>query len=145
MEQGLRRVLAVFFSATLAGLFVGCGSGEDPRPATVPVQGKVTYQGQPVPKGTITFQSASGESAVGEIQPDGTYTLSTFKEKDGAIPGAHKVMIVANTGDPTKMPSSPGYVAPKELVPQKYASLDTSGLEATVSKDKKTPYDFELK
>jgi hypothetical protein len=143
MDKGLRRVLAVFYSATLAGLFVGC-SGEDPRPATVPVQGKVTYQGQPVPKGTITFQAASGEAAVGEIQPDGTYTLSTFKEKDGAIPGAHKVMIVANTGDPTKMPSTPGYVVPKDLIPQKYASLETSGLEITVSKDKPS-YDFELK
>jgi hypothetical protein len=144
MVNGLPRVLAICFSTTLAGLFVGCGSGEEPNPATVPVQGKVTYQGQPVPKGTITFQPAGGRPAVGEIQPDGTYHLSTFGEKDGAIPGAHKVMILANTGDPTKMPSSPGYVVPKDLVPKKYARTETSELEVTVSKDK-TSYDFDLK
>ena len=53
-------------------------------------------------------------------------------------------MIVANTGDPTKMPSSPGYVPPKDLVPKKFASVATSGLVAEVSKDK-TSYDFDLK
>jgi hypothetical protein len=144
MDSGLMRVLAICFSTTLAGLLVGCGSGEDPHPATVSVQGKVTYQGQPVPKGTITFQPAGGRPAVGEIKPDGTYRLSTFGEMDGAIPGAHKVMILANTGDPTKMPSSPGYVVPKDLVPRKYASPETSGLEVNVSKDKAS-YDFDLK
>jgi hypothetical protein len=141
MDKGPTHALAIFCSAIL----VGCGPGEDPRPETIPVQGKVTYQNQPVPKGTITFQPAGGQAAVGEIQPDGSYSLSTFGEKDGAVPGAHKVMIVANTGDPTKMPSSPGYVVPKDLVPKKYSSVLTSGLQADVSKDKTTPYDFDLK
>ena len=144
MDQGLRRVLAIFHSTALAGLVVGCGSGEDPHPPTVPVQGKVTYQGQPVTKGTITFQPPGGRPSVGEIQPDGTYSLSTYGQKDGAILGPHQVMIVANTGDPTKMPSSPGYVVPKDLVPQKYSSLETSGLEAVVTSEKKS-YDFDLK
>jgi hypothetical protein len=53
-------------------------------------------------------------------------------------------MILANTGDPTKMPSTPGYVVPKDLVPKKYARTETSELEVTVSKDK-TSYDFDLK
>ena len=143
MDNGPRHVLAICFSTILAGLLAGCGPGDDVHPATVPVQGKVTYQGQPVPKGTITFQPATGQAAVGEIQTDGTYSLSTFKQKDGAIPGAHKVTIVANTGDPTKMPSSPGYVVPKDLVPKKYSSVLTSGLEATVS-DGKRDFNFEL-
>jgi hypothetical protein len=143
MHSGLTRVLALCLSATLGGLVLGCGDGEDAHPATVPVQGKVTYKGEPVPKGTITFQPDGGRPAVGEIQPDGTYQLSTFGDKDGAIPGPHKVMIIANTGDPTKMPSSPGYVVPKDLVPKKYADLKTSGLEITVSKDK-TAYNFDL-
>jgi hypothetical protein len=98
-----------------------------------------------VTKGTVTFQPDNGRPATGEIQPDGTFSLSTFADKDGAIPGHHKVMIIANTADPTKMPgSSPGYVPPKDLVPKKYNNLGTSGLEATVSKDKAS-YHFELK
>ena len=79
------------------------------------------------------------------IQPDGTYTLSTFAEKDGAIPGHRKVMIIANDGDPTLMPgSSPGYKPPKDLIPKKYGDLATSGPEADVTRDKPT-IDFELK
>jgi hypothetical protein len=143
MHSGLTRFLALCLSATLACLIAGCAT-DDPHPATVPVQGKVTYEGKPVPKGTVTFQPEGGRPAVGEIQPDGTYRLGTFGDKDGAIPGIHKVMILANTGDPTKMPSSPGYVPPKDLIPKKYADLTTSKLEVTVSKDK-TAYDFDLK
>ena len=69
MGMGLAHVQAIFCSAAFAGLLAGCGPGEEPHPETVPVQGKVTYQGQPVPKGTVTFQPASGQPAVGEIQP----------------------------------------------------------------------------
>jgi len=142
MRSRPRRGLVL--SATLTVLIGSCGPGEV-HPPTLPVQGKVTYDGKPVPKGTITFQSDAGHAAVGEIQPDGSYRLGTFAKDDGAVLGHHKVMIVANTGDPTKMPgSSPGYVAPKDLVPKKYAQLETSGLEADVSKEK-TSWDFDLK
>jgi hypothetical protein len=142
MRTGPIRALAL--SALLTAPTCGCGSQSE-HPETVPVQGKVTYHGQPVPKGTITFQPDDGQTATGEIQPDGTYRLGTFAEKDGAVPGHHKVMIIANDADPTKMPgSSPGYKPPKDLVPKKYSQLETSGLEATVTKEK-TAYDFELK
>jgi hypothetical protein len=133
-----------FAAATLASMAFGCGSSEPPTPPTIPVRGKVTYQGQPVPKGTVTYQPASGRPASGEIQPDGTYQLSTFGSKDGAVAGTYKIIIIANSGDPSKMPSTPGYVPPKDLVPKKYSSLDTSGLEMIVSADR-TSYDLDLK
>ncbi len=143
MKSGPMRSLAL--AASLAGAACGCGGPKDIHPETVPVQGKVTYKGAPVPQGTITFQSDSGQPATGKIQPDGTYRLSSFAEGDGAVPGHHRVMIVANDADPTKIPgSSPGYKTPKDLVPAKYGKLDSSALDATVSKDK-TAYDFDLK
>jgi hypothetical protein len=143
MRIGLPRAAGT--AALLAGLTLGCGPKEEPHPETVPVQGKVTYQGKPVTQGTITFQPDTGQPASGEIQNDGSYQLTTFAPKDGAVPGHHKVMIIANTADPTKIPgSSPGYVPPVDLVPKKYNQLGSSGLEATVSKDKPA-YDFDLK
>jgi hypothetical protein len=134
-------------SAALAATFLvaawGCGSASE-FPETVPVEGKVTYKGAPVPKGTISFLSDGGHVAIGEIQPDGYYKLSSFGEGDGAVPGHAKVSIVANTGDPHMIPgSSPGYVKPKDLVPKKYNKPETSGLEATVTKDG-GPYNFDL-
>lgn len=142
MKFGPMRALTL--AASLAGSACGCGAKDD-HPATVPVQGKVTYKGAPVTLGTITFQSDAGQPATGTIQPDGSYRLSTFAEGDGAIPGHHRIMIVANDADPTKIPgSSPGYKTPKDLVPKKYGHVDSSTLETTVSKDK-TSYDFDLK
>jgi len=136
----LAGVLATLFLAVHSG----CGSKSE-FPATVPVSGKVTYKGQPVAKGTVTFQPEGGQPATGALQPDGTFTLSTFAERDGALPGHHKVMIIANDSDPTLMPgSSPGYKPPKDLVPKKYAKLDTSGLSADVAKGN-PPFEFDLK
>ncbi len=134
--------------AAAVGLLIGAISGcteSVERPKTFPVGGKVTYKGQPVPKGTVTFQPDEGHPAVGEIQSDGTYQLSTFAQGDGALPGHHKVFIIANTADPTKIPgSTPGWTPPKDLVPKKYNTAATSGLEATISQDQKT-IDFDLK
>jgi hypothetical protein len=126
------------------GLIVGCGESIE-FPETFPVSGKVTYKGEPVPKGTITFQPDEGQAAVGEIQSDGTYKLSTFGEGDGALPGHHRVFVIANTADPTKIPgSSPGWKPPKDLVPKKYNKLETSGLQANVEKSP-TEVNFDLK
>src|SRR5262249_7863155 len=75
VQPGLMRALTL--SAILSGLTGGCGPAES-HPETVPVQGKVTYKGQPVPRGTITFQPDAGQPATGEIQPDGSYRLGTY-------------------------------------------------------------------
>jgi hypothetical protein len=121
----------------LIGTISGCEEAIE-RPKTVPVAGKVTYKGAPVPKGTVTFQPDKGDPAVGEIQSDGAYRLSTYAQGDGAVPGHHRVFIIANTADPTKIPeSTPGWTPPKDLIPKKYNNLKTSGLEANVSEEKK--------
>ncbi|WP_435008364.1 hypothetical protein P12x_005592 [Tundrisphaera lichenicola] len=142
MQFGTMPALALVATLALSG--AGCGAKSE-FPDTLPVSGKVTYKGQPVTKGTVTFQPDQGQPATGAIQADGTYQLSTFAEKDGALPGHHKVMIIATDGDPNMMPgSSPGYKPPKDLVPKKYNSLTTSGLEAEVTADKPVQ-DFDLK
>jgi hypothetical protein len=41
----------------------------------------------------------AGKAAVGRIQPDGTYTLTTFEDADGAIVGEHWVTIVNHDED----------------------------------------------
>jgi hypothetical protein len=141
---GLRSVLsAAAMAALLVGPFSGCAEPFE-HPRTFPVSGKVTHKGQPVPKGTITFQPDQGQAAVGEIQPDGTYRLSTFSPGDGAVPGHYKIFVIANTADPTKIPgSTPGWTPPKDLIPPKYNKVETSGLEATVTENKKD-YNFDL-
>lgn len=135
------------FIPVLMITFAGCSGGS--RPPTIPVQGKITYKGQPVTQGMVTFQAvkpAEGypqRPATGTINPDGTYQLATFEAGDGVIPGEYKVAVVSKTGEDTL--DNPNAVA-KWLIPEKYGTADKSGLTATISPDDSPPkvIDFEL-
>jgi hypothetical protein len=143
MQTGRIRVFAAVIGLGIS-LGLGCQAKSD-HPETLPVSGKVSYHGKPLPRGTITFQSDGGHSATGQIGEGGQYKLSTFGEEDGAVPGHHRVLVIANDGDEHMMPgSSPGYKKPTDLVPKKYGKLETSGLEETVSKEKQA-YDIDIK
>ncbi len=62
------------------GLLTGCGPGHGMKLGRV--QGKVTYKGQPLTYGTVSFvpdasKGTEGPIATGIIKEDGTYILST--------------------------------------------------------------------
>jgi hypothetical protein len=89
-------------AAVLAAvLSSGCGSVSGPAPgfaakvkATVSVKGRVTYRGKPLTHGKITLEPTDGgREARGEIAPDGSFTLGTFAEGDGALIGVHSVSV----------------------------------------------------
>ena len=125
------RIAMMAFAVVLLVGFAGCGalSSAPPAPTTVPVTGKVTYQGRPLTKGTVMFEpEGAGKEGRGEIQPDGTYVLSTYKKDDGAVLGNHHVTVL--NAD--------------KMVPQKYAGRGTSKLEMEVSEGK-TDYSINLK
>jgi len=124
--------------AALTLLVTGCGDGRDPR---APVSGRVTYGDAPVPEGRILFYPADGRrQAIGAIGVDGRYSLTTFDSEDGAFLGKHTVVIDAvravNTGPASLREEVDAKLAfvPKieRLVPEKYADLKTSPLEAQV-------------
>lgn len=136
-----RLALACVFATLTSSILVGCGAS---GPAKGSVSGKVTYKGQPVPKGTVTFVAvdAKGRNATGAINPDGSFTLQTENPGDGAILGDYKVTISARDDvvlDYT--PTKP--VPPKMLAPAKYESPESSGLTATVKSGSNT-FNWEL-
>lgn len=143
-----------------AGLLLasGCG-GDDGIGTRYQVRGTVTYKGEPLSQGNITFQATSpdGRSAGGEVQ-DGAYTLTTKDDGDGALPGKYRVSIVAKDVDfseveatskkqggtlPSKKDIGKAFQKAKRLVPAKYESPGTSGLEAEV-KEQSNTIDFAL-
>lgn len=135
-----RLVQTAFVICLTVGLMPGCGSG---GPTMGRVSGKVTYKGAPVAKGTITFVSKNPENrnATGQIGGDGSYTLQTFKNDDGAIVGDYSVTIYARDEVILDyIPQKP--VPPKYLAPAKYETAD-SGLTATVKKGSNT-INFDL-
>ncbi|WZO98418.1 hypothetical protein EP7_005479 [Isosphaeraceae bacterium EP7] len=109
-------------SALFALLASGCGGGAGEGAhvaATLPVRGKVTYKGKPLAGGAIRFEPEdSGREAHGEIGPDGTFVLTTFRAGDGAVSGLHRVAVTA-----------PG----RGRLPSKYRSPGSSGVSIEVS------------
>lgn len=126
----------------LAGL-AGCSD----RYSVSPVEGKVTYNGVPLTFGRVAFQPEVGPRAVGPIQPDGTFRLSTYGDCDGAILGKHRVSIVCaehqNPEAAKKERDAEGMYSPS-LIPEKYTFPETSGFEVEVE-ERNEPFEFHLK
>lgn len=124
---------------------IGCES--DPVGRTVPVQGGVTVDGQPLKTGSVAFwpDAEKGNQfpleAAGQIAEDGTYKVLT-RGKPGAPPGAYRVTVTA------QVPSDPKdeYSKPKHLVPAAYRTKETTPLRLEVV-DNPAPgaYDLSVK
>ena len=109
---------------------------------TAPVHGVVRLDGRPLDAGMVFFRPDKGRMAVGKIQQDGTYILSTYEKNgnDGAIVGHHKVTVVP--------PLAEGeFDAPPAMtrsIPEKYQSEGTSLLAYEVKTGTENVIDIEL-
>jgi hypothetical protein len=120
--------------AALAALLLAPACGPA-RPELAPVWGKVTYKGEPVTKGTVSFKPVdpAGSPASGTIDADGSYSLQSNEPGDGALPGEYKVAVSTVTTDQILDYIPKKRVAkPKSPVPEKYANPETSGITRTV-------------
>ncbi|MFO1065158.1 MAG: hypothetical protein U0892_14940 [Pirellulales bacterium] len=134
----------------------GCGGVPEGQVETAKVTVTVTYKGQPVEGATVTFvpNNQPNPPSNGKSDAQGKAVLATYAPADGAILGAHKVMIakmeaatttVVSQDDPAYDPNAPAAPAPKSLLPKKYNNFNTSGLTAEVTKGKENTFTFELK
>lgn len=130
----------------MIGLAMALGCSNAPEMA--PVEGKVTYNGEPLKFGTVLFQNTTGgQPASGLIQQDGSFKLTTPKAGDGAKPGQYNVSVYCyESQDPAKQASFAGgdQSMGKLLVPKKYIMANTSGLTAEVKAEANEPIVFEL-
>jgi hypothetical protein len=124
-------------------LLSGCGQG---GPKTYSVEGTVTYQGEPLPLGTVMFVPESGPpSKPAAIDANGHYRLET-------VAGKHRVQVVAmpeRKGGRPDMNVEGGvdYTDVEEvesLIPAKYGRFDTSGVTVTVEAAKTNTIPIDL-
>ena len=132
------------FIAVAAGLLPGCGKS---GPKTVPVSGKVAYGGKPVSIGNVVFQPQEipqgqpQRPAMGKLEKDGSYRLSTFSKNDGLIPGKYRVVIHSLISGPTpENPTAPHIWA----VPERYTSTQATPLETTIPADANGSLEFNF-
>ena len=135
----------------ILGILAGCG--DDDLGQRYRVSGRVIRQGQPLTKGTVNFMPvdlAKSRAASGEIQSDGSYTLTTKDPGDGALPGDYRVVInLVEVGElertPGGMPilNQPKKVKVKNLVSPRYSDPGQTTLKFTVEPHSNT-YDIDL-
>ncbi len=119
-------------------LLAGCqGSASSPVYA---VSGRVLLaSGKPLSVGRVTFVSADARQpeVSGDIQPDGSFSLTSHSPGDGAAPGTYKVRIEpAGRRNPHQR---------KPVFPVKYVDEDSSGLIVTVRAEPNRVEPFTLK
>ncbi|MGB1929742.1 MAG: hypothetical protein ACPHO8_10555 [Mariniblastus sp.] len=111
---------------------LGCGSNQVPTHA---IEGIVEFEdGSPLKFGNIEFYSPEHKlNARGKINRDGTFTVSTYSENDGAVAGKQQIAILQISGN---------YLTEKlndqinhdhgHLIDQAHGDYRTSGLEFIV-------------
>lgn len=120
----------------------GCNSEQ----TIFPVTGTVKFSdGIPLTSGKIEFETQEvhpAVTAIGTIQPDGSFTLTTYDKHDGALLGKHKIAVIPFDGmSPTGRKVERPELLEKSKLHPKYKRLKTSGLDAIVEpKDNK--FDF---
>jgi hypothetical protein len=130
----------------------GCGTSR-----TSPVTGLVLLDGKPVADATVQFvPQGKGRDATSQTDKDGEFAMSTFKPRDGMLPGEYKVVIMPPTGplDTTQyttadaaMSGAAAKPSPKKEpgFPQKYARADQTPLTQTVPVSGKLKFDLQSK
>lgn len=127
-------------TSALLLLLSGCGRSDVDFPVTL-VTGTVTYKGQPLNSGTITFvpDDESLRGASGLIDDSGYYLLKTSQSVEGIMPGRYKVRLESWTREPTMKRAG------ERAIPSKYENLKLSGLTAVVEPDvEEQTVDFAL-
>jgi hypothetical protein len=89
----MNRIIVLLSAFTYIGTVAGCA---DNGLGLVPVNGKVTFAGQPPPKGgTITFNPITVQEGLprrpgtAQFTADGSFTVTSFKKGDGLVPGTY--------------------------------------------------------
>ena len=166
-SKAVRIRLPHLFPAMLAVpsllVMTSCGGVDDGLGKRYSVSGNVTYNGNPLAKGKISFvpEEATGVGATGIIE-NGSYKLSTGAENDGARAGKYKVTVTAkedsvekakadfakvNKGtDPNYLPGrflARAEAEAKSLIPTGYGDPRSTNLSAEV-KEQSNSFNFEL-
>lgn len=140
-------VRSVAFLALGLVCFTGCGNSYN-RPKLVKVSGTITLDGQPLAEASVVLEPAVmgkdkgsyNRSSNAVTDAEGKFQMTTYGENDGLPVGKYKVAVVKQTRknppgmDPEMAtPEQLAKVVVKDIVPVKYNSMTTSGLEVEVT------------
>jgi len=125
-------------------LLAGCSQD---GPEIVPVTGKVTRNGQPVPKLFLSFQPDNGRASWATSDDDGNFELEYDSTHKGARVGNHTVTLLhrpASIDEEMKMNKGKAKLHPEmQKILAKYGPTGTDKLQVTISAQQE-PLDLKL-
>ena len=133
----------LFFVFITASVITGCS-----KSGLVRVEGIVVLDNQPVPEATVLFipEGGTGQPAQGMTDENGKFQLTTFKENDGALPGAYKVTVTKSVPPSQPPEAEPGdsrsIVAHFKAIKQH--KQEKSPLPAIYADVKSTPFHYTV-
>jgi hypothetical protein len=116
------------------------------------VRGTVSFGGRAVTSGALVFSpipknenEPPGKSATGDIQPDGSFQLSTHELHDGAVVGRHRVRFIPALDDEDEEVDDDGDSDTDRGPIRKFADLALpADYEVEVQSDKDNELSVEL-
>lgn len=143
MNSRMRSCGLNYVALVTVGFLIGCGGKAYEGPARLPLTGKVTFDGQPIDGGTITFVPT-----IDKARPSGGAIVNgeyKVPEEKGANGGAYRVEIHWHKPTGKKIPDSDtgGLVDEvADVIPLQFNTQSTLTAEVSASK---TQFDFDLK
>ena len=139
------------------GLFTALGCRGPKIKGLVPIQGTVTYKGEPLEGATVCFVpkelKVGDRLGTGMTDVKGRFVLRTIGEL-GVLPGEYVVVVIKNeilplpprvdpnTGRPLSM--RPLMTEIKSLIPKRYSDPKTSDVSVTVGKNGLQDWHLEI-
>jgi hypothetical protein len=105
--------------------------------AQTSVAGKVTYNGKPIPAGTVGFVDAGGKTYKANLTEEGNYQLAALK------PGEYKVTVETASARPAQGAKGAKAAGKYVAIPVQYADAKTSAVVCNVQ-DGKNVFDIAL-
>jgi hypothetical protein len=138
----MRRWSLLCLGALLA---TGCADKPPTLPAAVAARGTIRLpSGQPLTAGRVmlTHQDPMGVDAFGDVEPDGSFVLTTYQIGDGAVPGRYAVSISPfnyrnKSGSPSRIPNA-------SAIPPRYLEAESSDLTVEI-KEGGAPLSLQFK
>ena len=133
----MRKTCRAVLASALLVVVTGCGAASS-GPATAPVTGEVTLDGNPVPNADVAFTPAVESSRASSAQAvtDATGRFEVISQFDGgrtSKPGMQQGKYVVTVTQLEQLqPDATLSRAPKNLLPEKYAVATSSGLAVEV-------------
>jgi hypothetical protein len=138
---------AVLATVILLFFFVPLGKST-PHVPTHPAHGQAFFNGDPIPQASVVLEPVwtpqpNFPRPHGTIGEDGSFALETYAPEDGAPPGEYRAIVthfVRAQGEDFE-----GSPAPRNQLPARYASFNTSGLVVQIKEGQNEIPSFELR